>query len=106
MRPADRSRTPTRSRPRASPPRSRISCAAAGRLLDDGLLTEATYALALGREYFPRSAAIQTGQGRLEELQGDTDDVLAAYRRALELDPDDAVAKESIEQLGDVPAQE
>jgi len=39
--------------------------AASARLLDDGLLTEASYVFALGREYFPGSAAIESGRRRL-----------------------------------------
>lgn len=43
--------------------------AASARLLDDGLLTEASYVFALGREYFPGSAAIESGRRRLARLR-------------------------------------
>lgn len=50
--------------------------------------------LRLNSELFPNSAATHTSLGRASELSGKRAEALAAYDRALEIDPDDPRAQE------------
>ncbi len=62
---------------------------------------EATLSLgAVATEFFPESADVAASIGRAHELHGDTQAAVAAYRRALELDPDNRIAQRRLEVLG------
>lgn len=60
-------------------------------------------AVALGRvavEFHGESTLVHTMMGQAHEVAGDTDAAVAAYRRALELDPDNRAAQRRLEALG------
>lgn len=63
----------------------------------------ATLALAeVAVEFFPESAGIAVVRGQAHELQGDPAAAVAAYRRALELNPEERTAQRRLEALGGV----
>lgn len=60
-------------------------------------------AVALGRvavEFHGESTTVHTFLGQAHEVAGDTDAARAAYRRALELNPDNRAAQRRLEALG------
>ncbi len=63
----------------------------------DGMLAEAAVMLELNEEFHPRDASIPRTLGPLYEALGRTEDAVAAYRRALGLNPEDG---RSLDRLG------
>lgn len=63
----------------------------------DGMLAEAAVMLELNEEFHPRDASIPRTLGPLYEALGRTEDAVAAYRRALGLNPGDG---RSLDRLG------
>lgn len=65
----------------------------------DGRLAEAAIMLELNEEFHPRDASIPRTLGPLYEIIGRTDDAVAAYRRALGLNPRDSRSLERLRVL-------
>jgi tetratricopeptide (TPR) repeat protein len=64
---------------------------------------DAASALSIGAvatEFFPESTVIAAFVGQAHEMHGDTQAAIAAYRRALELDPNNRAAQRRLEALG------
>jgi DNA-binding winged helix-turn-helix (wHTH) protein/Tfp pilus assembly protein PilF len=64
-----------------------------------GRLDEAEHEIRLAQEFEPHSVAIQLAAGSLRAMRGQHDQAIAAYRRALALDADHAVAWKSLGKL-------
>lgn len=73
----------------------------ARQLEDDGMLAESAVMLELNEEFHPRDPSIPRTLGPLYERLGRTEDAVAAYRRALGLNPGDQT---SLERLGTLTA--
>lgn len=71
----------------------------AGSLRDQKRIAEALEILQLNAEIFPKSANLQVLLGELAVQKGDTALAAGYYKRALELDPDNAAAKKALENL-------
>lgn len=65
----------------------------------DGMVAEAAAMLELNEEFHPRDPAIPRELGTLYEALGRTDAAIAAYRRALGLNPRDRRTLDSLEAL-------
>lgn len=65
----------------------------------DGRVDEAAAMLELNEEFHPRDASIPRTLGPLYETLGRTDDAVAAYRRALGLNPRDGRSLERLQSL-------
>ncbi len=73
---------------------------AAGQQAQGGATEEAVALLELNAEYFPESGQTYTALGETHRTAGNTEAALAAYRRALEINPDNPVAARWIRELG------
>jgi tetratricopeptide (TPR) repeat protein len=71
----------------------------AQRMLEKGRQDDARGALELNREYFPSSASVEAGFGTLYLATGEKEKARAAFRRALEFDPEDPAARWGMQQL-------
>jgi tetratricopeptide (TPR) repeat protein len=60
---------------------------------------DARRALELNREYYPDSAAVEAAFGQLYLATGDKEKARAAFRHALELDPQEGSARFGLQQL-------
>ena len=65
----------------------------------DGMVAEAAVMLELNEEFHPRDASIPRTLGPLYEALGRTEDAVAAYRRALGLNPRDGRSLERLRAL-------
>ncbi len=72
----------------------------ARQLETDGRVTEAVHMLELNEEFHPRDASIPRELGPLYETLGRAEDAVAAYRRALGLNPRDRRSLERLRALG------
>jgi tetratricopeptide (TPR) repeat protein len=68
-------------------------------MLENGRKDEARAALELNREYYPSSASVEAGFGSLYLATGEKEKARAAFRRALDLDPQDPAASWGMRQL-------
>lgn len=59
--------------------------------------------LRLNAEFFPQSSQTQTSIGEVFRARGDTAAAIAAYRQALQLNPNDGGARQRLRQLGQQP---
>lgn len=74
---------------------------ASGRaLIADGLEREGHFMMVLASDYYPGSAAAQAGLGFSLERRGDAEGAQKRYKRALELDPKNAEARNGLRRLG------
>jgi len=65
-----------------------------------GSIEGAVALLELNAEFFPESGQTYTVLGEVHRAGGNNEAALAAYRRALEIDPDNPVAQRRIAELG------
>lgn len=80
--------------------RERPLIEAAGTLGQTGQVDAAVALLELNAEFLPESGQTFTALGETHRAAGNTEAALAAYRRALEIDPDNPVAARWIRELG------
>lgn len=71
----------------------------AGSLAQADKLPEAIRILELNAEYFPESAQVAAGLGALHARSGEKEKAIAAYERALELQPNNRQVRRALEQL-------
>jgi len=71
----------------------------AQRMLEQQRTDDARAALELNREYFPSSASVEAAFGTLFLSSGEKEKARSAFRRALELDPEQPAARWGIQQL-------
>ena len=72
-------------------------------MLEKGRKDDARAALELNREYFPSSASVEAAFGMLFVSTGEKEKARSAFRRALELDPDQPAARWGMQQLDAPP---
>lgn len=72
-------------------------------LATDGKTTEAASLLEMNAEYNPQSVSIPLMLGELHRQQGDTAKAIAAFQRALQVDPQNQQAKQRLTELGRRP---
>jgi tetratricopeptide (TPR) repeat protein len=73
--------------------------ALAQRMLEKGRKDDARAALELNKELYPRSASVEATFGRYYLVSEEKEKARAAFRRALELDPEDPIAGWGLRQL-------
>jgi len=76
---------------------------AAQDVLGDQRYDDALGLLQLNAEFYPQSAQTQTMVGEVYRTRGDTTAAVAAYRRALQIDPNERGARQRLRQLGQQP---
>ena len=69
------------------------------RYLDDGELRKGRFMMVMARDYYPTSASARAGLGRAMELIDDLESARRRYKEALELDPNNVMAKEGLARL-------
>ena len=69
-----------------------------GQRLDDALVVAR-----LNAEFYPQSSQVQTNIGEVLRVRGDTTGAIAAYRQALQLNPQDGGARQRLRELGQQP---
>jgi tetratricopeptide (TPR) repeat protein len=75
----------------------------AQRMLEQQRPEDARAALELNREYYPSSASVEATFGRLFLASGEKEKARSAFRRALELDPEQHIALWGMQQLDAPP---
>jgi hypothetical protein len=75
----------------------------AQRMLEQQRTEDARAALELNREYYPSSASVEAAFGALFLQSGEKEKARSAFRRALELDPEQPVARWGMQQLDAPP---
>jgi hypothetical protein len=73
--------------------------ALAQRMIEKGRKDDARAALELNRELYPSSASVEAAFGTLFLSSGEKEKARAAFRRALELDPEQPAARWGMQQL-------
>jgi len=76
----------------------------ARRLSAGGKTAEAAALLEMNAEFNPQSVSIPLMLGEVRRQRGERDKAIAAYRRALELDPQNPEARRRLTELGAPPA--
>jgi len=71
-----------------------------GRLARDRRFDDAAAFARLNIEFFPQSSQSQTNLGEVLRMRGDTTGAVAAYRQALQLNPNDQGARSRLRELG------
>jgi tetratricopeptide (TPR) repeat protein len=72
-------------------------------LTRDRRFDEALGLLRLNAEFYPQSSQTQTSMGEVFRTKGDTASAIAAYRQALQLNPNDGGARQRLRDLGQQP---
>ena len=80
-----------------------VGNAALGLLRNDRKPEEALALLRTGVELFPRSSFLYTRLAEVHASRGENDPAIAAYRRALEVDPFNRLAAVQLQKLGAAP---
>jgi Flp pilus assembly protein TadD len=75
----------------------------AGRLARERRFDDAVMIARLNIEFFPQSSQSVTGLGEVLRMRGDTTGAAAAYRQALQLNPNDQGARMRLRELGQQP---
>ena len=74
-------------------------------LATDGKTAEAAAILEMNAEFNPQSVSIPLTLGEVRRRRGENDKAIAAYRRALELDPNNQQARQRLTELGARPPE-
>jgi len=72
-------------------------------MIENGRKDDARAALELNRELYPSSASVEAAFGTLFLSSGEKEKARAAFRRALELDPEQPIAKWGLQQVDAPP---
>lgn len=72
-------------------------------LATDGKTAEAAAILEMNAEFNPQSVSIPLMLGEVRQRRGETDKAIAAYQRALQIDPQNQQAKQRLTELGAKP---
>ena len=71
-----------------------------GRMVRSQRLDPALTMARLNVEFYPQSSQVQTNLGEVLRARGDTTGAIAAYRQALQLNPQDGGARQRLRELG------